>query len=246
MNGYWWKFWADYGPAEASSDGDLLRQVAHTVNKQPICRELVVCMLDQIEEKLGLAPTDHLLEFCCGNGFFSYELASKVAWLTGIDFVERNIRIARSQRFRANTTYMVGDATAPLRGLFAGSCTPGKFLMHNSLAYFSQDQFSTILEHVLELRGADRIAFLLTGVPNDSLKWNFYNTPNRVARYRENEKQGSQINDGVGRWWRVEEIQEICAGHNLQVEVANTPEKLSCYRMDVLISSSPKSALGDP
>ena len=207
------------------------------MNKEPICRELIVEMLDQIQARLELALTDHLLEFCCGNGFFSYQLAPKVAWLTGIDFVERNIRIARSQRSRANTTYIVGDATAPLRDLFAGTCTPGKFLMHNSLAYFLPDQLATMLQHIFELRGRDPFTFLLTGVPNESLKWKFYNTPERIARYRENEKQGSEINDGLGRWWHVEEIQEICARYKLNAEVANSPENLSGYRMDVLISS---------
>ena len=237
MNGFWRKFWADYGPSEASSDGDLLRQVAHTVNKKPISHELVVAMLDQILARLDLTLSDHLLEFCCGNGFFSYELASKVAWLTGIDFVERNIRIARSQKSRANITYVVGDATARLRDILGSGCMPGKFLMHNSLGYFAPDQLSAILEHIIELRGGDQFTFLLTAVPNEALKWSYYNTPDRVARYLENQEQGSEINDGLGRWWRVEEIQETCARHKLNVEVTNQPENLSCYRMDVLISS---------
>jgi len=240
MNGYWRKYWADYGPTEANSDEDLLRQVAHTVNKKPVCHESVVEMLDQIQTRLDLSMGDHLLDFCCGNGFFSYQLASKVAWLTGIDFVERNISIARSRKSRANTTYIVGDATTPLRKhLLGDTCIPGKFLMHYSLAYFSPEQLSIILDNILELRGRNQyqFTFLLTGVPNESLKWSFYNTPDRVARYLENAELLSEINDGLGRWWRAEEIQETCARHGLNVEVTNQSEKQSSYRMDVVISS---------
>jgi SAM-dependent methyltransferase len=237
MDDFWKTYWTGYGSSEATSEEDLFKQVAHTVSKQPIPNELVVRMLEQIVTRLQLSRADHLLDFCCGNGLFSYELAAHVAQVTGIDFVSRNIRTAQLRKSRENTTYIVGDAIAPLLRLVGIGCFPNKFLMHYSLAYFAPTQFAVMLRNILEHLGSRKFHFLVTGIPNAALKWNFYNTPERRARHVENEKQAGGTNDGLGRWWQADEIQQICRHHGLTVLIENQPLELSNYRMNALISS---------
>jgi SAM-dependent methyltransferase len=238
MTDFWEDYWSKYGPPEVSSEEDLFKQVAHTVAKQPIPNEMVVRMLACITTRLQLSPDDRLLDFCCGNGIFSYELAKHVAELMGIDFVPRNIHMARVRKSRPNTRYVVGDAIAPLAGLVGADFLPDKFLMHYSLAYFTPVQFGTILDNSVLHVGKRAFQFLLTGIPNADFKWNFYNTPERRARHLENEKNQENTNDGLGRWWQAGEIEQICREHGLEVLIENQPAELSNYRMDALISSS--------
>ena len=237
LDNYWKDYFSDCGPPEATSEGDLFKQVAHTICKQPIPNQQFVEILKHIVFRLQLSHKDHLLDFCCGNGLFSYELAAHVNQLTGIDFVPRNIRIAQSQKSRQNTAYVVSDVTVPLMGIFAGGRLPNKFLMNYSLAYFSPSHLSTILGNIYTLLAKRSFNFLLTGIPNFALKWNFYDTPERRARHLENEKDPANANDGLGRWWTADEIQLICDQVGLEVSIQNMPPELSNYRMDALISS---------
>jgi SAM-dependent methyltransferase len=239
MTGFWQEYWSNYGPDEALSEADLFKQVAHTVGRHPIPNELMVRMLAHIATLLRLSSPDHLLDFCCGNGLFSYRLATQVARLTGVDFVPRNIHTARLRKSRPNTTYVVGDATAPLCALVGTGSFPNKFLMHYSLAYFTLTQFETILINILRPVENRGFLFLLTGIPNVDLKWIFYNTPERRTRHLENEKKPENSNDGLGRWWHASEIGQICHQRGLAVLIENQPPELSNYRMNALISSQP-------
>src|ERR1035441_9553659 len=216
MDDFWKTYWTGYGPSEATCEDDLFKQVAHTVSKQPIPHELVFRMLEHIVTRLKLSRADHLLDFCCGNGLFSYELAAHVTQVVGIDFVPRNIHTAQLKKSRPNTTYVVGDVTAPLVGLVGDACLPNKFLMHYSLAYFTPSQFSCILGNIVEHLGGRRFHFLLTGIPNCDLKWNFYDSPDRRARHLENEKSAKNTNDGLGRWWLASEIEQCCRQRGLR------------------------------
>ena len=237
MKEFWKGYWATYGPSEARTEQDLFKQVAHTVSKRPIPHDMFVRMLEHIVVKLELSPTDHLLDFCCGNGLFSYELAKQVAQVVGIDFVARNIHTAQLRKRRENTTYIVGDATAPLLRLIGSGCIPNKFLMHYSLGYFTPAEFAAILRNILDHLGSRKFRFLLTGIPNAALKGNFYNTPERRAQHLANEQQVRDTNDGLGRWWQTDEIQKICRRYDLAVLIENQALELSNYRMDAIIKS---------
>jgi cyclopropane fatty-acyl-phospholipid synthase-like methyltransferase len=195
-------------------------------------------MVESIVAELQLSREDHLLDLCCGNGLVSYELASHVARLTGIDFVERNIRTAQKRKCKENTTYVLGDARTTLSTLIGEGAFPNKCLMNGSLAYFGPAELDTILNNILRHLAGRSFRFLLTAIPRFDLKWNFYNTPERVARHLENEKRPDNTNDGVGRWWKAEEIEEVGSRHGLHVIVTNQPPNLSNFRMDALVTSA--------
>jgi len=234
----WQRFWDNYLDREPVTEDDLFRQVAHTVNGQPIPRELFNRMRDRIVAQLQLSPVDHLLEFCCANGLLSCELAAHVGYLTGIDFAPRLVRTAQQMKSRPHTAYILGDATAPLSTWIDNTTFPNKLLMNYSLAYFEPAHLDTLLSNILNHLGRRPFDFLASGIPNLDLKWNFYNTPERRARHLENEKQPVNTNDGLGRWWRANEIEQICRQHGLTVLIENQPPELSNYRMDALISST--------
>jgi SAM-dependent methyltransferase len=192
-------------------------------------------MCDRIGSQLELSREDCLVEYCCGNGLASYELAPRVGRLIGIDFAPRQIEAARRAKPRENITYLLGDATAPVPAWVGTSATPNKFLLNNSLAYFTPLQLESLVGGILNHLGGGRFSFLLSSIPNFGLKENFYNTPDRLARHLANEALAPDTNDGLGRWWRTEEIEAACRKHGLNVRIENQPDALSNYRMDALI-----------
>lgn len=243
MSKFWQIFWDNYlwnnyHSREPKTAVDLYYQAAKTANKKPITEEAFSLMLQRIKKRLELTPEDHLLDLCCGNGLVSFELAPTVKWLTGIDFAEQMIRAARHFKSRQNTSYYIGDVTTPISTFVGGDVFPNKILMSGSLAYFEPHDLHVILTNIREHLAYRPFCAFFTDIPNDDLKWNFYNTPERRARYLENEKQVANVNDGVGRWWRAEEIEAICLKYRLNVGIGNQPAELSNYRMDALITSA--------
>ena len=238
MTKFWQTFWSNYGPEQAITEDDLFKQVAQTVNKQPIPKEQFKLSLDYIWEKLQLSSEDRLVDLCCGNGLISYELAKHVGYVFGIDFVARNIVIAKEWKAAKNIVYILGDVTEPLETLIGENTFPNKYLMNGSLAYFEPSQFDTILKNIVRYMNGRPFQFFLTAIPCFDLKWNFYNTPERVARHLENEKKIKNTNDGLGRWWMSDEIDMIVSRQGLQVQITNQPQQLSNFRMDALISNS--------
>ncbi len=237
MAKFWQTFWNRYGPELAVSDEDLYRQVGLTVDKQPVSSELFRRTLENIDGLLKLSTKDHVVDLCCGNGLISYELAKRVAYVTGIDFTPHLIRTAMDKKSAKNITYILGDVKESLSVLLGENTFPSKLLMNGSLGYFEPDELDIILSNVVEHMADHAFCFLFSTIPNFDQKWNFYNTPERVARHLENEKKRENTNDGIGRWWRREEIEGICSRHGLRVQVTNQPFDLSNFRMDALVKS---------
>src|SRR4051794_14695336 len=166
-------------------------------------------MLDAIRSALQLTPDDHLIDLCCGNGLVSWELAAHVRRLTGIDFVERNIRIARECKSRLNTKYVLRDILQPLSEVIHPDCAPTKFLLHYSLGYFTPDQVATLLQHIADV-AQQPYRFFLPGIPDADAKWNLYDTAERRRRHLNDSELRPDSADGVGRWWHGEELEALC------------------------------------
>lgn len=242
MSKRWHSFWESYRNADAQSEDDLFLQVGKTVARQPIPHEVFDSMVERIIARLEIGREDRLLDMCCGNGLVSYELARVAGHVTGIDFADHLIRAAVQFKSSPNIDYRVGDVTLPISQLLGDAFgqigvgdLPRKFLMNDALAYFDPGTLATILGNVRDVCGDGPFRFLLTGVPNEALKWNFYDTPERRMRHKENVRAGDDTNDGLGRWWDAGEVEAICARQGLEVHIENQPDGISNYRMDVLI-----------
>ena len=239
----WLSFWNAYRNREACDESDLFFQVGKTVNKVPIPVEAFRYMVDRIADKLQLTTDDHLMDYCCGNGLLTYEFAKRVRNVTAIDFTTHLIVTARRLKALPNITYCLGDVKAPLHTLLScQNLLPNAFLMYDALAYFEPKDLNAIIKNILHLLDKRPFRMFLGHIPNSDLKWNFYNTPERRARHLENEKNPANTNDGLGRWWSANEIEQLCQQLGLTVSIENQPPELSNYRMDALISSK----LGNP
>ncbi len=237
----WQEYWDNfllnrYGKEEVKSEDDLYFQVARTVNRKPVAKEVFDAIIDGIIQDLALSQEDVLVDFCCGNGLFTYELKDQVKQIIGIDFSQSIIDTANKFRPAANITYCLGGVVEYMRSFAATwpGIRPNKYLMNDSLAYFSAADLENVLSAIIGISGDFR--FLVRGVPNDELKWNYYNTPDRKEFYANLIAKGDLTNDGLGTWWQPDDIREVCMKLNLQCIIRNQELPVSDYRMDIIIS----------
>jgi SAM-dependent methyltransferase len=234
-------------PAAASSEQEIVDRCARMLREframpeQQIPRTVLrrargLAVMTVAGRNAAACSGHHLLDLCCGNGLVTFELAQYARHVTGIDFAQHLIDEALRFKPAGNITYRVGKVIDSLTALSAETVQISRVLTNDSLAYFAPADLDTILLSFTVLPIKEGFRFLITGIPNDERKWNFYNTPERVARYEENLKGRDTTNDGLGRWWTPGEIRECCAKAKLSVEVLEQPASISNYRMDALIT----------
>jgi SAM-dependent methyltransferase len=233
----WREFWHAYRETEIRSEEDLFFEVGKTVNQQPISKEALELSIEPIIKGLRLTNKDRLLELCCGNGLMTKHLAPFVEQVRAVDFVERLIEHARRFRPAPNIQYICADALGYLEQLLAsGLYVPSKVLLGDGLGYFEPPLLGDVLAGLKRLTGNNFI-FMATGIPSDELKLNFYNTHERMLRYEENQLRANNTNDGIGRWWRKEELEQIAQQVDLRVILSNQPLELSNFRIDAVFES---------
>lgn len=236
MTQRWKRFWEEYRRAPVTRDDDLFVQVGRTIGGRAVSGPEFERSVEHVARALRLDERDVLFEFCCGNGLLTYELAARVDRVIASDFTEHLVETARSVRARPNVHYHVADALDPIACLLPSGVLPTKYLMGHALAHFGPAELETVLANVCEATPPGTFAFLLTGIPDRDRMWNFYDTPERRARYEELRRRGDPLNDGLGRWWTAAELHRIAASRGLRADVRPEPEGLTDYRMDALLS----------
>ena len=232
----WKEFWRTYREAEVKTEKDLYFEVGKTVNQQPISEEALRESVQIVARGLKLTASDKLLELCCGNGLMTRYLAALVEQVYAVDFAERLILHARHFRPAPNVHYFCADAVGFVNDLCRSKVyLPCKTLLGDALGYFEPAMLGEILTSLARLSD-NQFVFMATGIPSDDLKWNFYNTPERVQRYEENQLQEKNTNDGIGRWWRRSELELLAQEHGLRLLVNRQSLKLSDFRMDAIFS----------
>jgi hypothetical protein len=238
----WHDYWDNFllhkhGKTEVTSEDDLFFQVARTVNKRPVEKEVLDIIIAQIITDLQLTKDDVLVDFCCGNGLFTYELRDTVKEIIAVDFAQNIIDTANKYKPAANIAYRLGSAITYMDGF--GKEWPGivpeKYLMNDSLAYFTPADLEAMLKGISGVSPV--FSFLLRGAPNEDMKWNFYNTEERKQYYYDNLAKGDLTNGGLGAWWKPEDIQDVCTRLGLNCVITNQVLPVSDYRMDILIST---------
>ncbi|HXW51231.1 MAG TPA: bifunctional demethylmenaquinone methyltransferase/2-methoxy-6-polyprenyl-1,4-benzoquinol methylase UbiE [Candidatus Acidoferrales bacterium] len=98
---------------KGSSVREMFQRIAR---RYDLANTFMSCGLDVLWRKqavasLALAPDARVLDLCCGTGGLTRELARHVpdGAVTGIDFSDNMLAVARSHRTPANVTYVQGD-----------------------------------------------------------------------------------------------------------------------------------------
>jgi hypothetical protein len=231
----WESFWRGWRTKDVQTEDDLYFQVGRTTQQKPMKKELFDMVNKDIIDVLALTENDILVDLCCGNGLCTYEFRDVVQQIIAVDFAPQMIETAKKYKAAPNITYCLDNIFEFLEAFNNNwNCCPTKFLMNGGLPYFTAEELKTILVNIKKISNGNFISFF-TIVPNELLKWNFYNTEERKQKYLENVATGNFINDGIGRWWAPSEIEEICASLTLKCIIRNQAPPLSDYRMDIVI-----------
>jgi hypothetical protein len=235
----WHLFWDNYrNDIYPKNKKDLLVQVGKTINKLPVSETDLDLIAQDICEKLKLTKTDLLLEMCCGNGIITEKISKKVQKMLAFDFTPHLINSAIKFNTEKNIDYQIGNANEDFFELFNPNAKIEKFLMSFSLGYFTANELEQILIRLKTQ--TDKILFYITEVPIDEFKWNFYNTKKRKENYLKNMKK-NDFNDGMGRWWKKNELIDIGKRLGLRVEFYETSSRQFNYRLNVLYKSMSES-----
>lgn len=226
-----WKFfYENYRNIEGNNEEDLYFQVGKTINSAPISEQQFGLILNSITTNLKLNKNDTILELCCGNGLVTHPLSFFVKKIYAFDFTSRLIETAKKYKQTNTIFYTTGDAKDNFFDFFQFETIPNKFLMNDAMACFMPEDVASIVQKMLHIP----FHFYITGVPNNDLKWKFYNTPERKEKYLKNVEKNDIFNEGMGRWFSEQEFIDIATKFNINIHIEKQWEGVANYRMNVL------------
>jgi SAM-dependent methyltransferase len=229
----WHTFWSQYRNIDYQSESDLFVQVGKTIHGAPISNSVFIQMIEDIVTQLELSPQDTLVDMCCGNGLLTLPISEFVRYIYAFDFTEHLIATAKQHRSNTKIHYAVADANRPFINELRITNAPQKYLMNDSLGYFNTTQLSSIIKHIQDTN--HNFKLYVTGVPDDALKFNFYNTDERKRNYYAAVASGEASFQGIGKWWPMHEIVDIADTLNVKIRTQPQPNCISNYRSNVLI-----------
>lgn len=229
---YWEKFWNDF-PTRFAED-EFLRQVSKTFKGQPVSEHQLNLLISELIQILELRPTDSVLDICCGNGLITSAVSEKCAHITGVDFSERLIQIAKNYFGKANTSYFKMSVLDINHDNLNSSQLFDKIYMYEALQHFKEEQFPLLLERVLDIASNNCIIYI-GSIPDFDKLWSFYDTPEKQAEYLRAKDEGQEL---LGTWWSKVYLEKICSTYNLGCNFIEQSTKLhtSYYRFDMLIN----------
>lgn len=230
----WFDFWQEY-PRQADSDA-YLQQVGKTVGGMPITEQQLRTLVRSVKKGMVLQRGDRVLDLCCGNGIITKEIAKECEFVVGIDFSKSLIDTAMEYNSQQNIKYIQMDVLKMEELLDEYRSVFNKGLWYEALAFFDPHEFEFVLKMILEMSDGDPIIFV-GSVLDKARIWNFFNTFLRKFFYV-TEIILLRREVGLGRWWRVSEVQRVCRnlGFRACVHYQDPILHTAHYRFDVTIS----------
>lgn len=225
MSDYWERFWKRH---LETVDDDPFRQVGRTLNQQPMSEAMFQDFAAHAIDKLDLDDGHVVLDFCCGNGLFSTELARRCKTVVGVDF-SRTLVAGMASRAPENVLGVVADARAI-------ECRPESFhriLFAAAIQHFDPPQVIRLFGKLASWLKDDGI-LLITDVCDVRRMWNFYDSLEREGIYFRNTADGTPV---IGSWFDRVWLEKLSryAGFRY-VRTFDQPDRywFAHYRFDLL------------
>lgn len=226
MSNYWKNYYDSNGE---QFDGSLLKQVGKTVNGVVISEEQVLLIIDNLISVLQLNSPDIVVDLCCGNGVLTRQLAPLVNKIVGVDYTSSLINAAKRYNDFHNIEYINSDVLSLGLKYFSGK---KKIIMYEALQHFNVEQLSVLLEELCHL--SEGSLFFIGSIPAKEKLRAYYDTEEKYEYYLERENEGQPH---IGRWWSMEEINEIATARGFKATYLLQSPKLytAYYRFDVVL-----------
>jgi len=230
----WRAFWEAY--PRRFDETEFRKQVGRTHGGGvPTSEAELARVMDQVVERLELGGHHRLLDLCCGNGYLTARLAAVAREVVGVDFSAPMLALARRHHAGHGISYLEGSVLELDAVLDAGAAFD-RVCMLESLHYFEPDQLAPLLEGLLR-HTSSRAVVYLSGIPDAERKDRFFDTP---ERWREYERRRAEGTDGMGHWWRGEEIEAGARALGLRCRILPQSPELhtAYYRFDAVLRRS--------
>lgn len=187
---YWLEFWNKHG--RASIQADEQTQVLRTFNKLPITSERWQLTLGYLDKQFPVDATDDVLDLCSGNGLITAHLAPRCRSVTAVD-ISADLLATLDQRKLHNVKTLQSD----IRKLSFEEGTFSRILLYAGIQYLSEGEAVALLRETFKWLKPGGLLFV-GEVPDREKLWSFYNTPERLALYFDNQIMDRDV---VGTWF---------------------------------------------
>lgn len=210
---------------------DLWGQVRRTVNGKPVSDEQIAMIIAAIRNGLQLRADDVVLDLACGNAALASYLFDDCASLTGVDFSEYLVEVAKS-RFviPGKTDFLLDDAThyvenEPEAGRFT------KVLCYGSYSFFPEPDAVRVLRG-LNRRFVQTSRVFIGNLPDAERASRFY--PRGKDYAPEMKDHAAQI----GIWRSEAELRALASETGWRLEIALMPPEFYAahYQFDAILT----------
>jgi SAM-dependent methyltransferase len=233
----WKKFWQNYRVLEIKEDSDLLYQVGKTVMGKPISSIQCKAIIASIIEGLELNSEDNVCDLCCGNGIITYDIASTVNKVIGIDSSVQFIGNARKYKSRNNIKYVCDDILNANKYMFGEDIN--KVILYDAIAYFSKNELIEVFNNIKN-SSFKKIKIFIGSVLDKNRKFNYFNTLKRKMHYFINYII-LRKDLGLGNWFSKKELEKIALNCGYKIKFLNQNSILHTahYRFDAILHINP-------
>jgi cyclopropane fatty-acyl-phospholipid synthase-like methyltransferase len=190
MSEYWKSFWDKH--TDELSSNDPFKQVERTLNQKSPSKNDFDKVLQYNTSMLDLKLNHEVLDFCCGNGLFSTELAQYCKRVTGVDFCQNLILELKNKKYD-NIISIQSDA---LEITFEHESFD-RVLFSAALQHFTESEVIKLFHRIYNWLKPNGLLFI-TDILDQRKIWEFYNSQDRIKTYFTDLEKNTPI---MGTWF---------------------------------------------
>jgi cyclopropane fatty-acyl-phospholipid synthase-like methyltransferase len=200
MSEYWKSFWDNH--TDEFSSQDPFQQVSRTINKKSPSKEEFDKVVQHYKSLLYLKSSHEVLDFCCGNGLFSREIALDCKQVTSIDFCQNLI----SELKKLNKKNIIGIQGDAMEINFEPESFD-RIVFFAALQYFTENEAVFLFNKFYQWLKPDGILFISDILDRENI-WEFYDNQERKNIYFMNLENRTPI---LGNWYDRKWVEELGA-----------------------------------
>jgi|688.fasta_scaffold299162_2 ubiquinone/menaquinone biosynthesis C-methylase UbiE len=224
--------WKNFWNKKADADNKLA-QVGRTNSLDALTDEAIRTYLKNVLELAEINAETTVLDVCCGNGLVTAKIRPYCKSITGIDFAQNLLTIARLDY--PDISFYEADVSIPNATLLPTLTTFDRITLCFSFQYFEKvETGKQVIENLLRYLNADG-KIILTDIPDRAKFFHFYHTPKMLLGLA---LQMVKNNNDMGKFWSEDELNLICKQLGVKGKKMLQPINLpyAHYRFDYIIT----------
>lgn len=198
MENDWKNFWDRH--VIRIPENKPFHQVARTLHQQAPSEDQFANILKYNIRKLALQADHEVLDFCCGNGLFSIEIARYCKQVVGIDFCEKLVATLNGLNIKNISVHLCHAMEAKF-----AQATFDRIFFSAALQHFSPAETIQLFLNFKDWLKPGGILFV-TDILEAKNIWQFYDSKERQKTYFDNLKRGELL---LGTWFDKEWLENL-------------------------------------